>query len=248
MDVRRSINTRIWCDEWFEELTPSQKLLWLYLLTNQLTNMLGVYEISFKKISFETGLNSDTITKAFEGFERDGKAFYFNGFVVLINWLKNQSLNTNMRVSALTVFDQLPNTLKDRLKIKASEGFESLYKGFEMLSKIEKEIEKEIESENSNPQKSLFSSFYDVEIEKSNSDPDYVKFVSFIFGDNDMGRPLRKLLALNDQIGFEQFTELRRVSSETGIKIYDTVRSLENYSKKTYTSFYLTMRNWLKKK
>src|SRR5574344_314880 len=108
MDVKRSINTRMWSDKWFEELTPSQKLLWIYLLTNQMTNMLGVYEISFRKISFETGLTADTITKAFEGFERDRKAFYVDGFVVVTNWLKNQSLNSNMKVSALTAFDLLP--------------------------------------------------------------------------------------------------------------------------------------------
>lgn len=248
MDVKRSINTRMWSDKWFEELTPSQKLLWIYLLTNQMTNMLGVYEISFRKISFETGLPGDTITKAFEGFERDRKAFYIDGFVVLTNWLKNQSLNSNMKVSALRTFDLLPKSLRDRLKIKASEGFESLYKGFEMLSNIEKEIESEIESESSNPSEPLFSSFYDLELTKSNGDPEYLKFVKFLFGDNGTGRPFRKLLAMNDQIGYEQFVSLKKIAVENEVKMLDTVKNLENYSKKTYTSFYLTLNNWLKPK
>lgn len=248
MDVKRSINTRMWSDKWFEELTPSQKLLWIYLLTNQMTNMLGVYEISFRKISFETGLTTDAITKAFEGFERDRKAFYVDGFVVLTNWLKNQSLNSNMKVSALTAFDLLPKSLKDRLKIKASEGFESLYKGFEMLSNIEKEIEKEKESESSNPSEPLFSSFYDSELEKSEGDAEYLRFVKFLFGDNGINRPFRKLLAMNDQIGFEQFHKLKEIAQEHGTKIKDTVQQLENYKKKSYDSFYLTMCNWLKPK
>ncbi|NLZ31343.1 MAG: hypothetical protein GX885_11505 [Methanomicrobiales archaeon] len=110
-----------------------------------MTNMLGVYELSLRKITFETGLTVEAVTKAFEAFERDRKAFYIDGFVILINWLKNQSMNTNMKTSALRIFDNLPNWLKERLQIKASEGFESLSKGFEMLSKKEKE--KEIESE-----------------------------------------------------------------------------------------------------
>lgn len=93
----------------------------------------------------------------------------------------------------------------------------------------------------------IFSKFYDNEILLSKNDEAYLRFVSFLFGDNDLNRPLNKLLNMNDQIRYVQFLKLREVSQKTGNKILDTVRNLENYTKKNYSSFYLTLSKWLAK-
>lgn len=143
MDVRRSINTKIWSDEWFESLDQKEKLLWIYLLTNSHTNMLGVYEISPKKISFETGLAVKDILKAFEGFERVRKGYYYNQkYVVLVNWIKNQSMNDNMVTSASNLYDALHIELKDIMLSNGFKGFERVSKAFRTVPKKEKEIEK----------------------------------------------------------------------------------------------------------
>jgi len=93
--------------------------------------------------------------------------------------------------------------------------------------------------------KYIYSEFYDLQIEEAN-DPMYELFVKFIYGANDLGRPLNKLLKMQDQIGYKQYLKLKETSDETGRKIYDTCRDLENYTKKTYSSFYLTLNKWLK--
>jgi len=147
MDIRRSINTKVWSDDWFETLKPVEKLIWFYLLTNPQTNMLGIYEVSVKRISFETGLKDAEISNALKAFERVKKAFYWFGWIVLPNWMKNQSLNTNMVTSASRLFDTLPNELKVKLLDNGFESFESLLKGCQSLPKKEKEIESEIEVE-----------------------------------------------------------------------------------------------------
>lgn len=147
MDLRRSINTKIWADEWFEGLEPETKLVWLYLLTNQYTNMVGIYEITMKRISFETGVSPETLRKAFEGFERVGKAYFIKNHVVLTNWMKNQSMNTNMEKAAFAQWEKVPLEVKKALSGKGFEGFESLSKGLVILPKKEKEKEKEIEKE-----------------------------------------------------------------------------------------------------
>lgn len=145
-DVRRSINTRIWSDEWFETLKPTERLLWLYLLTNERTNMLGCYEVSMRRISYESGLDESMVRKAFEGFERAGKAYYLCGkYVFLPNWLKNQSMNTNMVKSARVIYETLPDSVLSAIVGMVGEGFESLSKGLQILPKIE--IESEMESE-----------------------------------------------------------------------------------------------------
>ena len=46
MEIRRYISTRIWGESWFEPLTATEKLIWIYLLTNPATNMLGIYGLT----------------------------------------------------------------------------------------------------------------------------------------------------------------------------------------------------------
>lgn len=161
MDIRRSINTKLWSDEWVEKLNPTEKLLWIYLLTNPQTNMLGIYEISIKRISFDTGIKADSIINALKAFERVKKAFYFNGYIILTNWIKNQSMNPNMVKSAEQLYSQLSNDLKDKLLQNGLESFESLSKGLECLPNASEKgkgkgniNEKEIEIE--------FKSFWEV--------------------------------------------------------------------------------------
>lgn len=173
MDVKRCINVRMWSDSWFEGLPPDFKLVWVYLLTNEYTNMLGVYELSLKRIAYDTGLDKETLSKAFEGFAKDSKAFYlFDKWVVLPNFLKNQALNPNMLKSAMQIYRNLPKELKETVifdgsqttRLEVVKPFQSLSKDSETLSnhsetlskdcqtlsekEIEKEKEIEIEKEN----------------------------------------------------------------------------------------------------
>lgn len=150
MSKLRSINTAIWGDVWFEELTISQKLLFIYCITNEKTNMLGVYEISIRKISFETGIAVKDIEKSFQIFQKAKKIKYSDNRVVLLNYLKHQNYNFNMKKSAIEVYNSLPTGLKMQgisLIDKTNEGFETLCDGFGCLSKIEVEDELEVKVE-----------------------------------------------------------------------------------------------------
>ena len=44
----RSISTEIWADTWFEELQSDEKLLFIYLITNEKNNMLEKIEKAIK--------------------------------------------------------------------------------------------------------------------------------------------------------------------------------------------------------
>lgn len=166
MSKLRSINTAIWNDVWFEELNTEHKLLFIYLITNEKTNMLGVYEISKRKISFDTGIDSESIAKGFEWFEKSGKILYKCDCVILLNYLRHQNYNFNMKKSAIDCY----NSLKEPLKIenqpiidRTEKGFETLCKGFGMVRKIEVELEveyeleKEVKKENTNEIKNFDS-------------------------------------------------------------------------------------------
>lgn len=155
MDVRRSINTGIWSDSFIENLTPIDKLIWFYLLTNQHTNMIGIYQISIRRICFETGLEQETVRKAFEGFQRLSKAIVIvlkdsSEWVFLPNWSKNQSMNPNMIKAAIKQFDSLPNELIINLKENHYETLRKALKGFGNASenmKLKLKLKYEIENE-----------------------------------------------------------------------------------------------------
>lgn len=146
----RSINTVIWSDPWFEDLSSEEKLLFIYLITNEKTNMIGVYETSIKKMSFETGIDKSEIETILLKFEQKQKIKYINNRVVLLNFLKHQHYNTNMLKNAIDCYNALPEELKLHnfsTLSKDSEGFETLLNHFGMVRKVEVEIEIEKEVE-----------------------------------------------------------------------------------------------------
>ena len=156
MSKLRSVSTAFWSDPFIEELTPQQKLLFLYLITNEKTNMLGIYEASIKKISFETGLKDSDILMFFKICEQKSKIKYIGNYVVLMNFARHQNYNINMKKSAIDVYNSLPKELKDsNLMIDKSnplEGFESLLNHLGTVSKyeVELEVESEVEIEDEN--------------------------------------------------------------------------------------------------
>lgn len=88
----RQLHTRIWADSWFIELTPDQKLLFIYLFSNQRTSVCGLYELPIRVISFETGLEIEVVKKCFNIFSFAGKVNYDDvaGVVWVVNMLKYQ--------------------------------------------------------------------------------------------------------------------------------------------------------------
>jgi hypothetical protein len=147
----RSISTAIWSDPFIEDCTASEKLLFLYLITNEKTNMLGVFELSNKKISFETGICIETVENALKRFETLSKVLKINDFIILSNFLKNQNFNKNMMKSAIQIYNNLPKKLKfSTLELSLEnvyESFETLTLSFGKVRKVEVEVEVEYEVE-----------------------------------------------------------------------------------------------------
>jgi len=143
MQKLRSVNTKFWEDPYIEKLKPEEKLLFLYFLTNPLTNLLGVYEISIKRISYDTSLTEERILKALKAFNEAGKVYYKETYIILPSFLKNQNLNPNMKLGAERIYNDLPNWLKDSILANPSKGFESLRNGMLNMNRIEVEVEVE---------------------------------------------------------------------------------------------------------
>ena len=140
MSKLRSVNTHFWNDNFIIDLDPIEKLLFLYLLTNDATNMLGIYELNIRRIAFDTGIDKDMVRKIFERFQKAGKATYKDGYVILHNFTRHQSYNENMKKSAIASFNDLPESVRAETRahgfgtrsIPFAKGLEPLPKGYHL--------------------------------------------------------------------------------------------------------------------
>jgi len=87
----RQIHTQIWRDNWFLDLEPDEKLMFIYLFSNDSTNLAGLYEIHERVIQLETGLDKARIEEILKRFEREGKVHYQDGVVWMVNMKKYHS-------------------------------------------------------------------------------------------------------------------------------------------------------------
>lgn len=113
MAKRRIINTRFWADSYISDLDPSEKLMFLYLLTNPYTNISGCYEISLKQIALDTGFDKEMVEKIIKRFEEDNKVYYRNGYVLVRNFVKHQELNHKVLKGIENEAQNLPSDLKN---------------------------------------------------------------------------------------------------------------------------------------
>lgn len=115
-DKNRYINTKFWTDNYISNLDPIEKLIYLYFLTNPLTNLLGIYEISLKRISFDTGIDKEMVLKILERFEKDNRITYVDGWIVIANFTKHQKFTNIKHITAVEeLLMRVPTTVMEAL-------------------------------------------------------------------------------------------------------------------------------------
>jgi DnaD/phage-associated family protein len=105
----RQIHVSIWKDEWFLDLQPDEKLLFIYLFSNSETNMAGIYKIAFPVICFETCLSGERVREILDKFQKDNKIMYQDG----VMWVKkmrryHQSKSPKVEVGILNDLENIP--------------------------------------------------------------------------------------------------------------------------------------------
>lgn len=98
MGKNRYVNTRFWSDGWIvDDLNPLDRYVLLYLMTNEKTNLSGVYELPLRTIANETGIDKEELSRMIKRLEP--KVYYRHGWVVLVNAIKHQNYR-NAKISA----------------------------------------------------------------------------------------------------------------------------------------------------
>ena len=109
----RSITTRFWTDNFISELNPLDRYLFLYFLTNEHTNIIGIYEVPLRVISFETGIEIDMLKKMLDRL--DGKIFYVDGWVFIKNFVKYQSENPSVKKGQEVALNEVPQKILNKI-------------------------------------------------------------------------------------------------------------------------------------
>lgn len=123
MAKKRYINTKFWNDTYVSELGPLERYVFLYFLTNEHTDICGIYEVPMRTILFEIGLKKESLEKILSKLTRDQKVFYINGWVYIKNFSKHQAVNDNMKKGIDRSIAEIPSEIMDIIK-----GIESLPK------------------------------------------------------------------------------------------------------------------------
>lgn len=115
MAKQRYIKDSFWTDPYIQELWQTEKLLFLYLLTNTNCNIAWIYEITERQICFDIWVDKNRLSQALDRLAQDGKIIYTNNWIIIINFIKNQSMNPSVEKWIERVLNTLPDWIKDKL-------------------------------------------------------------------------------------------------------------------------------------
>jgi hypothetical protein len=100
MAKARLVSTKFWSDTWIvDELNPLDRYLFLYLLTNEKTNIVGVYELPLRTVANETGIEKDEVIRMMQRL--DSRVLYIDGWVVFRKMIKHQNYKSPKIESAM---------------------------------------------------------------------------------------------------------------------------------------------------
>ena len=144
----RQFHTQFWKDEFVIELDPLERYLFMYLFTNEMSNIAGIYKLPMRVIANETGLALEFIETTLEKFQRAEKIFYHSGVMWVVNMRK---FHQNASPKTMTKVQNLVNDIPDGLAKKAYLYHEKTGKySIDTVSILNSEILSESESVNEN--------------------------------------------------------------------------------------------------
>jgi DnaD/phage-associated family protein len=88
---QRNFDDAFWGDDFVQSLEPESKLLFAYLWTNKSCNAAGLYQITIKSITFETGLPQEQLKSIFLTLESKVKWYPEQNIVWVKNFVKHQA-------------------------------------------------------------------------------------------------------------------------------------------------------------
>lgn len=87
----RILHTRFWQDEFVNNLNNKEKLLFIYLLTNDKVSLTGMYQLPDKYIKVDVEITNNELQKAKQKLAKAGKIYFYDGWIKIVNHDKYNS-------------------------------------------------------------------------------------------------------------------------------------------------------------
>lgn len=113
MAIFRQVKVCFWDDPYIENLDSSQKLFYLYCMTNARTTACGIYDITYTKISQQTGIPKKECEGLMKFFIQSKKLLYCEETfeIMMLNWIKH---NEPKSIKIVTCIIKELKTVKNR--------------------------------------------------------------------------------------------------------------------------------------
>jgi hypothetical protein len=133
----RIIQTKVWTDNFFINLSPQEKLLFIYFLTNDQVNIIHLYQCPINRVVADTSIDRSVIEKAMVKFSEAKKIFFYEGYVFLYNSYKYEDYKGSLNEKAKArLFSELSDNIKEwYLSIKSG----NIIKKAQLINKYKKD-------------------------------------------------------------------------------------------------------------
>lgn len=84
----RQVQTSFWKDNYISELSAKEKLVFIYLITNDSVSLTGMYQLPDRMIRAELDLTQPELEAIKIKFVKDSKFYFLNGWIKIINYDK----------------------------------------------------------------------------------------------------------------------------------------------------------------
>jgi hypothetical protein len=105
------IKSSLWSDDWFTEIKVDEKLIWIYLLSNDQSNIAGIYKTTPALIKRMTDIPVERVKSILAFFEEDRKAFYYKRYIIIANRVKYNSDSPKITSGVIKIIRSLPKTV-----------------------------------------------------------------------------------------------------------------------------------------
>lgn len=114
------VHTSFWISDGMRRVSDDARLLALYLLTGQHTNMIGCFRLPDGYVSEDLNWTSERVAKGFDELSKNGFATrdFASKWVLIMNFMSwNPIENPNQGIAAMRLFSQVPDksTVKPEL-------------------------------------------------------------------------------------------------------------------------------------
>ena len=126
----RRIQTSLWEDGWFTDLSADEKLLYLYFVTGPTQRKCGVFKMNARRVQFDTGIAHERLRKAIDRLWPHVLFHAPSGHLAVFNFMKHQDCGAKWRKSANDQYEGLPEDVKAFLLDENKKAIDSLSKGY----------------------------------------------------------------------------------------------------------------------